>query len=389
MRLKILKNNKSTISKRSQGQSKVIVLIGSYADSLINFRGPLLSKLTRRNHQVWAFAPDAGRSVRKKLASYHVNYRNIPIERTGLNPWADVRTGYRLWKMLANIRPDVVIGYTIKPVIYSAMAATLARVPHHAAMITGIGSALDDRNGKRYGPMLISALYKAGLRYSQTIFFQNPDDRRFFHERRLLAKRSKTVLLNGSGIDIDHYRPRPFPERPSFLMISRLLTDKGVREYVAAAAIIKKKMPQMSFRLVGWIDENPTAIQREELQRWVTSGTIEYLGKMEDVRPALADCSVYVLPSYREGLPRTVLEAMATARPVVATNVPGCRHAVVDGETGLLVPAKDPKSLANAMMQLISDPHLSAAMGRKGRLRVEQHFDVRMVNREICSALQL
>jgi len=179
----------------------------------------------------------------------------------------------------------------------------------------------------------------------------------------------------------------PLPENTSFLLIARLLGDKGVREYANAARKVKLQYPQVSFKLVGWIDDNPDAIGQHELDEWVNSGTLEFLGKLADVRPAIASSNVYVLPSYREGTPRTVLEAMAMGRPVITTDVPGCRETVVDGDNGFLVSVQAVDELASAMVQFIEEPQLAARMGERSRLIAEEKYDVHKVNEIMLSGM--
>jgi glycosyltransferase involved in cell wall biosynthesis len=227
---------------------------------------------------------------------------------------------------------------------------------------------------------LIQRLYRFGLSKSRKVFFQNPDDEALFRQLGLLPADIPSCVVNGSGVDVADYALAPLPEKPSFLLIARLLGDKGVREYAQAARKVKAQYPDAVFQLVGWIDDNPDAISQQELDEWVNTGTVEFLGKLADVRPAVADCNVYVLPSYREGTPRTVLEAMAMGRPVITTDAPGCRETVTDGDNGFLVPVKAVDELAAAMVKFLENPELVAGMGERSRLVAEQKYDVHRVN---------
>lgn len=363
---------------------KTFLLIASFPDSLIKFRGPLLRALVAKGLDVHVAAPDLADvpDIRTELEALGITLHDISLKRTGTNPVADLATVAELWRLMRRIRADYVLGYTIKPVIYGSMAAWLANVPNRFALVTGLGYAFTgDASGKR-GLLrkLIQRLYRFGLSKSHKVFFQNPDDEALFRQLGLLPADIPSCVVNGSGVDVADYALAPLPEKPSFLLIARLLGDKGVREYAQAARKVKAQYPDAVFRLVGWIDDNPDAISQQELDGWVNTGTVEFLGKLADVRPAIADCNVYVLPSYREGTPRTVLEAMAMGRPVITTDAPGCRETVTDGDNGFLVPVKAVDELAAAMVKFIENPELVAGMGERSRLVAEQKYDVHRVN---------
>ncbi len=359
-----------------------MVLIAGFAESIIAFRGGLIGALSRAGITMTATAPevfDAG--TRDKLGALGAGAVSLPMRRTGTNPVADLVYGIRLFAMFRKTRPRYVLAYTVKPVIYGTLAAWLAGVPSRFALITGLGYAFTGER-RRLLSRVVMALYKIALRRSSKVFFQNPDDERQFREMGLLPLGIPSVVVNGSGVDVASYAVRPLPTGapPVFLMIGRLLGDKGVREYAAAARRIRAVSPDVRFRLVGWIDTNPDAIAQGELDCWVADGTLEFLGKLKDVRPAIADSTVYVLPSYREGTPRTVLEAMAMGRPIITTDAPGCRETVIDGENGYLVPVKSVDALVAAMQRFIDNPDLAARMGQRSRQVAEDKYDVHKVN---------
>ncbi|NMG16643.1 glycosyltransferase family 4 protein [Aromatoleum bremense] len=362
------------------------LLIAGFPDSLLHFRGPLLDALQARGLQVHVAAPDlaSGSSLRQNLECRGLVVHDIPLRRAGMNPFADLTTLAHLWRLMRRIRPDHVLGYTIKPVIYGSLAAWLAGVPRRFALVTGLGYAFQgqDDGGDRRGRLrtLVQGLYGLALGRTHKVFFQNPDDEALFRTRGILAPRAPSCVVNGSGVDVAQYGRAPLPHTPRFLLIARLLGDKGVREYVEAARRVRARHPEAMFSLVGWIDENPDAIAQQELDQWVGEGTVGFLGRLGDVRPAIADCSVYVLPSYREGTPRTVLEAMAMGRPIITTDAPGCRETVVDGDNGFLVPVKAVEELAAAMLRFIEDPVLVARMGARSRRIAEEKYDVHRVN---------
>jgi glycosyltransferase involved in cell wall biosynthesis len=367
-----------------------ILLLGSYPGSLINFRGPLIAAMVERGHEVFAAAPDIDSGVAAKLVALGATPVPVLLGRTSLNPVATWRSGRQLRETVKRIAPDVMIAYTIKPVVLGALAARAAGVPFFAAMITGMGYAfLGGLNPKRLAIRMVAMLlYRRALAASQLVIFQNEDDRRDFRRLRLLPAAKPTLIVNGSGVDLDHFAPEPVPSETSFLMIARFLRDKGIREYGAAAARLKAEFPEVRIRLAGWLDEGPDSISQAELDS-IVAGGIENLGLLADVRPAIADSSVYVLPSYREGTPRTVLEAMALGRAVITTDAPGCRGTVDDGENGLLVPVADANGLYAAMRRFVVEPNLAERMGSASLRLVREKFDVNKVNAAILEGTGL
>ena len=367
------------------------LLVASFPDSLIQFRGPLMDALLEAGQEVHVAVPCLvpGGEVAVVLANKGVRVHSIPLQRTGLNPIKDLRLLMSLIALMLRLRPGFVLSYTIKPVIYGSMAAWLTGVKHRFALVTGLGYAFTGTaSGERaLLRRLIQRLYRFALKRTHCVFFQNPDDEALFREFQLLPEAVPSSVVNGSGVDVAEYSVAPLPDKPCFLLIARLLGDKGVREYAQAAQLVKAVYPKAVFRLVGWIDDNPDAISQRELDQWVDSGLLEFLGRLDDVRPAISDCSVYVLPSYREGTPRTVLEAMAMGRAVITTDAPGCRETVVDGDNGFLVPVKDVNALADAMIKVIETPGLAASMGERSRQIAESKYDVHKVNAAMLAGM--
>ncbi|MGI9232878.1 MAG: glycosyltransferase family 4 protein [Woeseiaceae bacterium] len=326
---------------------------------------------------------DVDNQVRKDLESLGAIAVDISLQRTGTNPIRDFGSLRHLYRLMRSSRPDVVLGYTIKPVVFGSLAGWLARVPRRYALVTGLGYAF---TGSRSGllTVIIRRLYRLALGTVDLVFFQNPDDEAFLRQKGILPAATPSFIVNGSGIDLVRYPVEPLPKTPvNFLMIARLLGDKGTREYVKAARQVRSRHPEIRCSLVGWIDDNPDAISQSELDAWVEKGYVEYQGRLQDVRPAIADCSVYVLPSYREGTPRTVLEAMAMGRAIITSNAPGCRETVIDGQNGFLVPVRSAEELADAMCRFVEDPELTIHMGRRSREIAEEKFDVRKVNAQM------
>jgi glycosyltransferase involved in cell wall biosynthesis len=369
-----------------------VVVIGGWAPSLVKFRGPLLEAMVVRGHEVIAMAADGTPAIELELAKLGVRFEAIALERTGIDPVADARAIRALAGRLRQIRPDLVFGYTIKPVIYGSLAARIAGVGRRTAMITGLGSALASvRTPKqRLVATVARLLYRVGLAQCQVVIFQNTDDRDELARLGVLPKHARVSVVRGSGVDLTHYTPSALPPGPPiFLFLGRLLRDKGINEYVAAARLVRAHHPSAIFRIAGWFDPNPECLSQAELDALVADGTIEYLGPSDDVRPHLAAAHVLVLPSYREGTPRSVLEAMAMNRAVITTTAPGCRETVVDNESGLLVPVGDARQLAAAMLRLIASPTLLSRLADAGHARALELYDATKVSASILAALDL
>jgi glycosyltransferase involved in cell wall biosynthesis len=370
--------------------ARTVVVLGSYAPSLIIFRGPLIADLVKRGYRVVAMAPAIPGDVARGLRELGAEPLDVPLVNNSLSPHSTLRSLGALTATLRRLRPEAVIAYTVKPVTLGALAARRAGVGKFVALVTGLGFAFTEGGGarRRLSRLVATFLYRRAFARSTSIVFQNPDDRDHFARAGILPSGANVTVVNGSGIDLDRFRPAPLPDGASFLMIARLLGDKGVREYGVAATRLKARHPHASFRLAGWNDNSPDTISDSELEA-IVAGGVEFLGKLDDVRPAIADSGVYVLPSYREGTPRSVLEAMAMGRAIVTTDAPGCRETVVPGENGLLIPTRDAAALEAAMEAFILDPGLARAMGPKSRALAERKYDVHAVNAALFEAAGL
>lgn len=376
------------------------LIISSFLPSVLNFRGKLLEAIHQQGYEIHIIVPDLTSfpTEHEKLLNLGYYVHEVSMQRTGTNPRSDLKTLLSIYTLIKKIKPDYVLSYTIKPVIYGTLAAWLAKVPNRYALITGLGYAfqnVETQSKRSIFQQLVHGLYQQALSRSHKAFFQNPDDLKLFQDLKLLNAQIPTVVVNGSGVNVADFNVLPLPVtadqkiKISFLLIARLLIDKGVREYAEAAKIIKHKYPHVEFNLVGWIDENPSAIGQSELDQWIAGNTLKYWGKLSDVRPAIAESSVYVLPSYREGTPRTVLEAMAMGRAIITTDAPGCRETVIPGENGFLVEVKSVSSLVNAMQEFINNPALIEQMGQRSREIALHKYDVHQVNRHMIQEMGL
>lgn len=352
--------------------------------NIANFRSHIVNRLIEKGYRPLVVAPASP----TELADFAIPVEVVTLsfERSGRNPWSDLALLLRYRRLIRAHRPLAYLGWTIKPNIYGAIAARLCGVPA-VLNVSGLGTAF---LGGGLFSSFTSALYRLAFVRAAVVFFQNADDQRLFLDRGIVRP-SQARLLPGSGIDLQHFLPSDLPAGPPrFLLIARLLGDKGVREYVGAARRLRTRNPDWRFQLLGPIDEaNRSAVAADELQRWVSEGVIDYAGAASDVRPFIAAATAVVLPSYREGLPRTLLEGAAMGRPLIATDVPGCRDVVQDGSNGFLCAPRDMASLSAAMERfgMLSEDD-RAGMGRRSRALVDRKFSQERVSEAYLHALR-
>lgn len=367
-----------------------ILVLGMEPRSLINFRGPLLKTLRDRDLKVTAAAQPAPDALVQQLAAIGVEFAPVPVARGGMNPLHDLRSLISMVRLFRRLRPDLVISYTPKPVIYGSIAARVAGVRQIAAMLTGLGFAFIDgaETNRRVARHVSVLLYRLALRCCTNVIFHNRDDLETMQRLGLITPSMKVSVVNGSGVDLQQFQRQPLPDAPVFLMVSRLLSDKGIREYGEAAERLRRALPSARTLLLGGLDPSPNSLTPDELDGLKAAG-MEYLGFAEDVRPAMAAASVIVLPSYREGLPRSLLEGLALGRAIVTCDVPGCREVVDEGVNGLLVPPRDSDALYKAMLQLALNAPMRSSMGEKSRLLAEEKFEAGLVARQTLEAAGL
>jgi glycosyltransferase involved in cell wall biosynthesis len=367
-----------------------VAIVGNEPKSLLNFRGDLIRAIVSSGHRVTAMSAPASADQIQQIEALGASFRPFPVQRNGLNPWRDLQTFLALRKAFRELTPDLVLAYTIKPVIWSGLAARGIAGVSFFALITGLGFAFQRgsiaRNILTWG---VSRLYQASLQSATRVIFQNTDNRDEFIARRIIPG-SRCFVVAGSGVDILRFQTTNLPETaPVFLCIARLLGEKGLREYAQAACLVKQRYPDAVFHLLGPTDPSPDGIPLDEVQRWQEEGTLEYLGETNDVRPFIAACHVYVLPSYHEGMPRSVLEAMSMGRPILTTDASGCRETVTQHENGFLVPIRDVNALASRMVWFIEHRDQWQSMGQASRRMAEERFDVRKINAELLRSMNL
>ena len=370
---------------------KTLAIISSQAFSLVNFRGRLIADLVAQGDQVFALAPDYTDDFRAQVRALGAIPVEFELARTGMSPWRDLLDMVKLTMLLRKLKPDVTLSYFIKPVIYGTLAAWMARVPHRVAMIEGLGYVFTATGTKlSWSRVLlregVSVLYRIALSRAHQVIFLNKDDIFDFLKLGLVGL-PKVCHLEGIGVDLDYWAVAAPASCPvTFLLAARLLREKGILEFAQAASLVKKRHPQTRFILLGGLDPNPGSLDIGLVKRLVDDGIIEWPGHV-NLKPWMAQASVYVLPSYREGLPRSTQEAMAMGRAVITTDVPGCRETVVDGVNGFLVPVRDAVALAQAMLKFVTQPELIEVMGWQSRRMVEERFDVRKINPQLLKVL--
>lgn len=366
-----------------------IMVLSSYAPTLLFFREDMMLAMIKNGHDVVVAAPEPESDWTGIFKQRNIKYIAISgIERTTINPFKDIVGFFSILKAIIREEPDKIFAYQAKTVIYGCIAAKLAGIKDVYALIGGLGSVFRSENQKSISKNILKIEYKQAFRCCTKVFFQNNDDSNEMIKSDIL-KKNKIVMLNGSGVNLSKFTPQPMPDIPVFLFVGRIIRDKGVLEYIEAAKIVKKRYPEARIQIVGYFDTNPTAITEAEISRSVDSGIVEYLGATDDVRPFLAKCSVFILPSYHEGTPKSVLEAMATGRPIITTNAPGCRETVVDGVNGFLVPIKNVDVLAEKMIWMIEHSDSVKKMGQNSLQICQDKFDVNKVNEIIMNTMEI
>ena len=368
-----------------------VLVVSSLAKSLVHFRGEFLRSLTSAGYQIVCTAPDFPEEVSRELDDIGAEWVNFPLARAGLDPLTDFRTFLALRRLITERSIDLVFPYNIKPVIYGSLAARSLGVPV-VALITGLGFTFSGASLKaRCLRPLTTLLYRTAISPGTGVIFQNPDDQALFLANGLVGEKKPQWLVGGSGVDLQHYPCKTtYSKAPriKFLLLTRLIEEKGVRLYLEAARALKQRFPAAEFHLVGRVEQTPSAIDEAELKHAHDEGVIVFHGRSDSAHAALELCDVFVLPSfYREGVPRSLIEALSAGLPIITTDTPGCRETVVDSENGVLVPPRDGQALISALEDLLHDPTRIPAMGAASRRLAESQFDVHAVNRTQLDAV--
>jgi glycosyltransferase involved in cell wall biosynthesis len=363
-----------------------IAIVLNTSWNIFNFRMNFVRALLAQGYEVHTIAPQDEYTHFLTEAGCH--HHNVRMDSRGANPIKDSMLIAELFLIYRKVRPDIILHYTIKPNVYGTLAASMLRIPV-INNVCGLGTVFLKKN-------LVSAvaigLYKASFRFASKVFFQNPDDLKLFVEKRLVRK-DAVDLVPGSGIDLTRFTPVSFSrnDKFTFLLISRLITDKGVLEYVSAVRKLRSRGIEAKFQILGAMDpEHKRGIKTEVISSWIENGIVEYLGTTDDVREFISKADCIVLPSYREGTPRTLLEAASSSKPIIATDVPGCNHVVIHNYNGLLCKLKDANDLATKMEEMSSlNDETLVTFGKNSRSKMEAEYDESLVINKYLAALKM
>lgn len=368
---------------------KKFVLVSPKNRSAYNFRGDLIKDIQAKGYEVVVTGPNE--EGIEKIEALGARFIKVPVNKNGMNPFADIVYCLKLRKIMKAEKADATMGYTIKPVIYGSLAAWLAGVKNRTAMVTGAGYLFASKSLKaRIIKMVSFVLYRIGLGAAQKIIFQNIDDLDEFVENGLV-KKEKCYVVNGSGVNMNKYKPTIYPKTPSFFFLGRLVYAKGGMDFVKAAKIVKGKYPEARFMILGKLERNlPDAITEEDLMPYVNDRTVELFPETDNIAQYYAMTSVFVLPTaYREGTPRVILEAMASARAIITTFTPGCKETVVDGKNGFFVPTHDPKAVAEKITYFIEHPDEIERMGQQSLVLCQNKYEISIINKRMLEIMQL
>ena len=365
-----------------------ILIIAPKTSSLLNFRGDLIKAISNKDNEVIAIGPESG--FEKELENVGAKFFQINLKKNSTSILDNIQYLKDLVKIMKKEQPDKIFAYTIKPIIFGSIAGKRAKVKEIYSMVTGLGYVYAVNTLKTKILRIICGIgYKLAFKYSTKVIFQNKDDKSEFIKRRYL-KEEKCEVVDGSGVNLERFKRNDLPKENVFLMVSRILKLKGVKEYFEAAKIVKEKYPKTEFLYVGAEDKTQAALKLEEVQEYMDNKIVNYCGETSDVPFYIQKCSAFVLPSYyREGIPRTLLEALAMGRPIITTETVGCKETVVDGVNGFFVPIKDSKALAEKMIYMIENRDKLQSMSDKSFEYCKERFDVNIINKRMLEIMKI
>ncbi|WP_136465442.1 glycosyltransferase family 4 protein [Flagellimonas onchidii] len=364
--------------------NKNILIIASLANSLPHFRGDFMAALVKQGYKVFAAAPEMSNDVSERLQKLGVTTVSFQLDRTGLNPIKDFKSILELKKIIKEYKIDLVFPYTIKPVVYGSIAANMAKKPV-ISLITGLGFTFSGASKKaKFLQKITKRLYRYSLRKNKLVIFQNEDDRQLFLQNRIVSKNQNTDVVNGSGVNLEKYPFRKVKVTTSnvkFVIVARLIKEKGIQLFMDTAKELKKTYPQAEFHIIGGMADPPSGVNMEIVKQLHDAKIIVFHGLKDNVPEFLKDMHVFVLPSfYREGVPRSILEALSIGMPVITTDTPGCKETIIPETNGFLIPPKSLDPLIDTCRYFLDNPASIENMGQESRNLAEKKFDVNIIN---------
>lgn len=366
-----------------------VLICASYGVSLINFRGDLIKEILAGGHEVICTSIEPASKIEAEINALGAKYYSISGTRTGLNFIQNLKELLAYMVAFYKLKPDVCFLYMSKPIVYGGISAILNKVGHINVFVTGLEVVFYSTGLKNaIVRLILKTFYRWIHKKCDNVFFMNHDDYNTMKKFHLISE-EKAVFVNGSGVNTDKFKKTALQSEDKVCMTARLVTSKGVREYVRAAEIVRNKFRNVEFLLVGGLDNNPEAIKDEELKEIIAQGNIKYCGYAKDVRPYLMECTIFVLPSYHEGNGRSIVEAEAIGRPVITTNAPGCKETVIPGYNGFLIPIKNSEAIAEKIELLLQNPRLKITMAENSYKLCKERFDVNKINQIILEKMKL
>ena len=364
-----------------------VVIAASSGISLLNFRGDLIKKIKNQGHEVICVSNEPKEDIFDIIQQLDTEYYQVDCSRTGTNPFKDLKVISAYKKLFKKLKPDLFLAYMSKPIAYGGYAAKKLKIKNCFYLVNGLENAYYRKDFKsKIIRFILNWFYKNAFSKAKAVIFQNSDDP---IKIKNTLKNTPYQIVYGSGVNMEKFKKTVIPEKFNVLICARLLWSKGIREFIKAATIVKEKYPDITFTIVGGLDNNQESLSKEELESLIKKEIVIYEGFQDDVRPFLDNCSVFVLPSYHEGLPRSVLEAMSKGRPIITTNSPGCKETVTDGYNGYLVEVGDYVVLSQRIVELYEDRNLLLTMGEHSFETCKKKFEVNVINEQIINLLQL